>query len=148
MALRATALSVVGVCLFIVALDLAFRADLPTGYLRYYTAPLWPRTAWACVNSVGEELVYRLGLMSALAAVPALIGRRAGPRWIVAAIVLAQLVNVGSLVFAVPPWGTVRFWLVGCVWGWLYWRHGFVSALIGHATAHLLLDPLLLTALG
>ncbi|MFM5955330.1 MAG: type II CAAX prenyl endopeptidase Rce1 family protein [Novosphingobium sp.] len=148
LALRATALSVVCVCLLIVALDLAFRADLPTGYLRAYTDPLWPRTAWSCLDSVGEELVYRLGLMTALAAVPALIRRRAGPGWIVAAIVLAQLVNTGPLVFVVPPWGMLRFWLVGCVWGWLYWRHGFFSALIGHGVAHILLDPVLLAVLA
>jgi hypothetical protein len=33
------------------------------------------------------------------------------------------------------------------VWGWLYWRHGFVSALLGHGLCHLLLDPALRAAL-
>jgi hypothetical protein len=61
----------------------------------------------------------------------------------IGAVVLAQLVNVEWLALEAPPWGALRFWLVGCTWGWLYWRHGFASALIGHGAVHLLLDPLL-----
>lgn len=54
---------------------------------------------------------------------------------------------MGLSVFADPLYATLRYWLVGAVWGWLYWRHGFLAALAGHGLSHLLLDPLLLRAL-
>lgn len=31
----------------------------------------------------------------------------------------------------------------GILWGYLYWRHGLVSAITGHISAHLSLEPLL-----
>ena len=146
-ALRATLGAVVGVSLFVVALDLVFQAALPEGYRHFYTAPLTPRMLASCLGALKEELLYRLLLTTALAALPMLWGKRAGPKWMVAAIVLAQLANVHALVLEVPPWGALRFWLVGCTWGWLYWRHGLASALVGHGAVHLLLDPLLLRLL-
>lgn len=94
-----------------------------------------------------EELLYWLGLQTLLAALPLLVRRQSGTGWMIAAIVLAQLANAGAWAFAVPPWGMVRFWLVGCIWGWLYWRHGFATALVAHGASHLLLDPLLLAVI-
>ena len=131
-AVRWTALSVLAVCAMVIASDLAFRAVLPVEYLAHYMAPLWPRMAWAALGSLREELLYRLGLMTVLAALPQLVGRRVGKGWMVAAIVIAQLANIGTLALAYPPYGLLRFGIAGCVWGWLYWRHGFVSALAGH----------------
>lgn len=147
-AARAVMLAVLAVCAWIALLDFGFRHILPREYLDHYTAPLWPRMALACLGSMGEELVFRLGVMTLLAALPTLVGRKAGDGWMVAAVVLTQLANVGLLVLAYPVYGALRFWLVGCVWGWLYWRHGFASALAGHGLSHLLLDPLLLLVLA
>lgn len=31
----------------------------------------------------------------------------------------------------------------GMAWGWLCWRHGWISGLTGHLVAHLAIDPLL-----
>jgi hypothetical protein len=31
----------------------------------------------------------------------------------------------------------------GILWGFLYWRHGLVSAIAGHIGAHISLEPLL-----
>jgi hypothetical protein len=146
-ALRATLGAVVGVSLFVVALDQAFNAALPEGYRHFYTAPLYPRMFASCLGALKEELLYRLLLTTALAALPMLWGKSAGPKWMIAAIVLAQFANVQALVLEVPPWGALRFWLVGCTWGWLYWRHGLASAMVGHGAVHLLLDPLLLRVL-
>lgn len=142
-AIRATAIAILVVCAWIAAIDFAFRPMLPQDYMAHYAASLWPRTAWACLGSMREELLFRLGMMTLLAAVPALFGLKPGDGWMVAVIVLAQLANVGTLVLAYPVYGALRLWLVGCVWGWLYWRHGFASALAGHGLSHLLLDPLL-----
>ena len=147
-AVRAGILAVLTACLLAALSDWAMRDVLPPIYRDHYTGPLWPRTLWISLTAMREELVYRLGLQSVLAALPALLGRTTGPRWMIAAIVLAQLANIGMLAFASPPYGLIRFWLVGCIWGWLYWKHGFATALAGHGASHLLLDPLLLVALA
>jgi hypothetical protein len=65
------------------------------------------------------------------------------PLAFVVAILVSQFANVGGLVLAIPLYATLRFWMVGSVWGWLYWRQGWLAALIAHGTIHLLLDPLL-----
>jgi hypothetical protein len=61
----------------------------------------------------------------------------------VGAIILSQFANVWAFVVAEPIYGSLRYWLVGCVWGWLYWKHGFVTAAAAHGACHLLLDPAL-----
>lgn len=146
-AARAGAGCIVLACLIAVVADRIALSALPASYVDYYNTPLWPRTAGAALASMSEELLYRLGLQTLLAALPLFVRRQPGPRWMIAAIVLAQLANAGAWAFAVPPWGMVRFWLVGCIWGWLYWRHGFATALVAHGASHLLLDPLLLTVI-
>ena len=147
-AVNATILAVLLACLLVALSDWVMRDVLPPVYRDRYTSPLWPRSAWISLAAMREEVVYRLGLQSLLAALPALAGRKTGPRWMIAAIVLAQLANVGVLALVWPPYGLIRFWLVGCIWGWLYWKHGFASALAGHGMSHLLLDPLLLMVLA
>jgi Type II CAAX prenyl endopeptidase Rce1-like len=134
-------------CLIAVLADRVALSALPASYVDYYNTPLWPRTLGASLASMREELLYRLGLQTLLAALPLLVRRQPGTGWMIAAIVLAQLANAGAWAFAVPPWGMVRFWLVGCIWGWLYWRHGFATALVAHGASHLLLDPLLLAVI-
>lgn len=38
--------------------------------------------------------------------------------------------------------------LAGVVWGYLYWRHGLASSIVGHISAHLSLQPLLSILFG
>lgn len=147
-ALTAAIFAVALACLVVAACDWLARDQLSRDYIAHYTSPLWPRTGAISLTAMKEELIYRLGLQTALCALPALFGRKAGPRWMVAAILLAQLANVGALALYLPPYGLVRFWLVGCIWGWLYWRHGFVTALAAHGVSHFALDPLLLLVLA
>ena len=146
-AVRAAIGCIVLACLIAVVADRIALPLLPPAYVEQYNAPLWPRTLLISLQSMREELLYRLGLQTLLAALPMLVGRQPGRGWMVAAIVLAQLANAGIWAFALPPWGMIRFWLVGCIWGWLYWRHGFATALIAHGSSHLLLDPLLMAAI-
>lgn len=147
-AIRATVVAIIAVSAFVIVLDAAvFREALKPDYVAHATAPLWPRTPLACLGSAMEELIFRLAAMTALIAMPGLIGKKPGPAWFVFTIVAAQFMNVGELVLADPLLASLRYWLVGCVWGWLYWRHGFVSALFGHGLCHLLLDPALRAAL-
>ena len=140
--------SIAGVTAFIALLDaLLFRHSLPADYVAHYTSPLVPRLYAACLAAVSDEIVYRLGLMTALVMLLSWWRGRLTAAWFVFAILAAQFVNVAGIVLAAPLYGTLRFWLVGCVWGWLYWRHGWLAALAGHGLAHLALDPVLLVVL-
>ncbi|WP_423141914.1 type II CAAX prenyl endopeptidase Rce1 family protein [Parablastomonas sp. CN1-191] len=146
-ALAAGALAIAGVTAWVLLVDADLCRDgLPL--LARETAPLWPRTLISCLGAMREEVVYRLALTTVLAALPLLFGRRVPGWWIVAAILAAQFVNIEPIDIAYPVWGTLRFWLVGAVWGWLYWRHGFVTALAAHGVVHIVLDPLLRAALA
>jgi hypothetical protein len=139
-AVAAVLFSIVGVTVFILALDMVVHPS--PDYLASFTSPLWPRTALLSAKAAIEEVEYRLLLMTAL------VWLFSRWRWgVFAAIVLAQLVNVWPWVLTDPFYGSLRYWLVGCVWGWLYWKHGFVAALFGHSACHLLLDPLLFLSL-
>lgn len=147
-AFREGTIAVVVVTLAVLIIDgIGFRQSLPGEYLDYYTAPLWPRTAAMCLRSAGEEVVIRLGLLTLLVWLAARDVRQPGWRTAAAAIGLSQLVLTWALVVQYPVWGLLRFWAVGCVWGWLYWRNGWLTALAGHGSVHLLLDPLLRKAL-
>ena len=145
---RAVALAVLGVTIFVVLLDgWLFRRHLPAGYVAFYTGPLVPRIFVMSLLACVEELKFRLLLMTALVALAALVRRKPPAAWFVAIILAAQFANVWTLVLGDPLYASLRYWAVGCVWGWLYWRHGWLSALVGHGTAHVLLDPALLWAL-
>lgn len=148
-AVRAVVASILGVTLFVLLLDaLIFRRSLPPGYAAFYTSPLLPRTPVLCVMAVIEEFKFRLLLMTGLAMTVALWRERVSDRQFIAIILASQLCLVWPFVLAAPLYGALRYWTVGAVWGWLYWRHGWLAGLAGHATTHLLLDPLLLVALG
>lgn len=148
-AATAIALSIVGTTGFILILDcVLFRPHLPSSYVSFFTGPLAPRTLAMCILAVLEELRFRLALMSALVLAAAALWKRTPPAWCFLLIITgAQLANVGMFVLHDPVYASLRYLAVGCVWGWLYWRYGLVSALIGHGTAHLVLDPLLLVGL-
>lgn len=148
-ALVAVLASIVGVTAFITFLDIAiFRASLPADYVAFYTGPLMPRMLVTCVLAAIEEVQFRLILMTLLVvAVSWWRGRPLSPALFILAIILSQLANAGALVLADPLYASLRYWTVGCVWGWLYWRHGWLAALAGHGSAHLLLDPVLAFAL-
>lgn len=137
-----------GVTAFIIVLDgWLFRAHLTDYYVDFYTRPLLPRTVVVSVFAMMEELRYRLVVMTALVALAMLVRIKPTPALFAAVIVIAQFANVGAQVIADPLYASLRFLAVGCVWGWLYWRHGFASAFVGHGTSHLLIDPLLLAVL-
>jgi hypothetical protein len=90
-----------------------------------------------------EEVKFRLVLMTLLVIAMSYFRRPLPPLAFVAAILVSQFANVGALVIAVPAYAILRFWAVGSVWGWLYWRHGWLAGLIAHGASHLVLDPLL-----
>lgn len=148
-AARDTLAAILGVTSFILILDATvFRGTLSHEYVAFYTGPLVPRVWAISLLAATEEVKFRLVLMTAPAMLATWLTGRLTPSSAIAIILLAQFANVGHLVLADPLYATLRFWLVGSVWGWLYWRHGWLAALIGHAATHPLLDPLLLLILS
>jgi hypothetical protein len=144
------AAALAGVVALILLLDLVlFRTHLSADSVRFYTSPLFPRLAQTCWKVVQEEGHFRLLIMTALI-MPAGWAWRGRPPaavfWI--AIVATQFADVGGLVLGDPLYATLRFWVVGCVWGWLYWKFGWLAATAGHLGARLVLDPLLFLILG
>lgn len=149
LAMRAVLLCIALVTGFIVALDaLLFREHLSSAYLATYSSPPWPRMLSLSLLAAIEEVQFRLALMTALAAVAVRIQGRLTVPAAIAIIAAAQFANIGDFVLADPLYAIPRYWLVGCAWGWLYWRHGWVAALAGHSLTHLLLDPALFWALS
>jgi hypothetical protein len=147
----AVALSIAAVTALILILDcFLFRAHLPANYVAFYTSPLTPRLQAICVFAAFEEVKFRLLLMTALYVVVAAFLKRTPPAWCFVLIIVAvQWANVGAYILnnPDPAYTLLRSLAVGCVWGWLYWKHGWLSALIGHSSTHIFLDPLLLRAL-
>lgn len=141
--------SILAVTAFVVLLDaVLFRERLLPAYVAFFTSPLLPRVWVLCAMAAIEEVKFRLLLMSALAGVYSLVRGKMTSPVAVAIIVVSQFANVGHLVMVDPLYASLRYWLVGCIWGWLYWRHGWLSALAGHALVHVMLDPVLLLVLG
>jgi membrane protease YdiL (CAAX protease family) len=145
----AIGLSIAGVTAFITVLDcVLFRSQLAPSYVEFYTSPLMPRTLVMCLLAIFEEIEFRLLVMTVLALAITALWKRTPPSWcFVLIIIAAQFANVGAFVLHDPLYASLRYLAVGSVWGWLYWRYGWVAALLGHATTHLLLDPLLLVGL-
>jgi len=142
-------LTMVGVTAFVIALDCwLFRGHLSADYLRIYTGPLAAHTPALCILAAFEELKYRLLIMTALVVALTALWGRAPPWWAMALIIVGvQAVNVAGPLIADPGYASLRYLAVGSAWGWLYWRYGWSVALVGHATCHLVLDPLLLIGL-
>lgn len=86
-------------------------------------------------------MLYRLVVMTAFIMVCVRLFSRAPTLSIVGSIVLAQLACVWPFLLVFPLYASLYFWLIGCVWGWLYWRHGWVTSAMAHSLVHLLLDP-------
>ncbi len=143
--------AITGVTLLIVALDCwIYRATLPAGTVAFFTGqPLWRRALVDAAGSVGEEAGARLVIMTLLVVVGAVFwrGRDGRPHTAVfiAAIMIADLIDCLRVPAPVGVGGYVydalRYYTPGLVWGWLYWRHGWVSAAVAHFGIHLTFEP-------
>lgn len=115
------------------------------------------RILYFSMRAFNEEVFYRLFLTSAIAWVLGHWLRNeagmipSGAYWIaiVSAQTLAILVNVilpHPLADVTPTFALytlIRFVAPGIVWGYLYWRHGLVTAQLAHIGTHLFLQPIL-----
>lgn len=151
------------VALYVAAIDLiVFRQLLPPDYVAFFSGhPLSERLVYFMLRAFNENILYRLFFMSTVLWGMGLVWRDSRGRipdtayWI--AIILAQtipmLLNEAPFY---PPHLTpvfllyvvVRFILAGILWGFLYWRYGFVTAEIAHVSTHIFLQPIMGYVLG
>jgi membrane protease YdiL (CAAX protease family) len=134
---------------------LVFLQHLTLPMQRLFAMPLWKRLlAGVLYGGITEELLMRLFLMSLVAW---LCGRwwktpgglpSSGAFWI-AIVLVAVLFGLGHLpaTSAVTPLTTtlvlrslILNGIAGTAFGYLYWRHGLEAAMIGHMSAHLVMQ--------
>jgi hypothetical protein len=137
-----------GVAIAVLLLDAVFfRPILPNDYVAAITE-LSPsqRLLYYVPRALAEEILYRLGVMSALSwlllkGLPAAMAY-----WIT--IATAQLINIATSVppptdIAVALYDGLRFFAPGVVWGYIYWKKGFAADASAHVATHLILQPLI-----
>jgi hypothetical protein len=134
-----------------------FRAELSPDYVTLIARHgLLDRFGYFMLRAFNESILYRLFLSSVLVW---LLGRfwqgengmpANGAYWL--GMTLAQAVNIGINVtfatgFATTPeliaHDILRYVVPGVVWGYLYFRHGFIAHEIAAVGTHLYLQPLL-----
>ena len=134
---------------------LVFLRHLPPAMQLLFAIPLWKRLLGSVLyGGITEELIMRLFLLSLVAW---LCGRwwktqsglpSQGAFWI-AIVLVAMLFGLGHLpatAAVTPLTPTIVFramvlnGIAGIVFGYLYWRHGLEAAMIGHMSAHLVMQ--------
>jgi hypothetical protein len=137
-----------------VAGALAFVPWLPPE-LGQVSAPSWWQGLLAALSAgVTEELMLRLGIMTLLVWLGTRLARRDLPSPVIVwtANALAALAFGAlhlPLAASLAPLTTVMIvrtlilnGFVGMVFGWQYWRHGLVAAMVAHASADVVLHVL------
>ena len=130
-----------------------FRTVVPSSaHILVTTVPMPERILTSVLSAASAEVVLRLMCMTAIVVgFVTIFGPRRGCYW--GAIGVVSLVAYPLWDYAyfasliITPLGAIRefalhFAATG-LWGWLYWRHGFLAALMAHCTSHLALQPLL-----
>ncbi|RAS26389.1 hypothetical protein BX591_11449 [Paraburkholderia bryophila] len=151
------------VALYVAFVDLVvFRRLLPSSYVAYFSGTtLTARLTYFMLRAFNEDIFYRLFFMSTVLWVLGLVWRDSQGRlpnaayWF--AIILAQAVPmlINEAPFYPPHltpvfllYVVVRFILAGVLWGFLYWRYGFVTAETAHVSTHIFLQPIMGLVLG
>jgi len=143
----------------IIILSFLFTSSFPVGEI---TVPLWKSFLASFYGGIGEEILFRLFLMTLIVWIffkikktvegkPSTIGI-----WL-AIVIAAVLFGIGHLpvtgtITTITPVVVVRAILLnsigGIIFGWLYWKKGLESAMISHFSADIVLQvifPLLIT---
>ena len=142
--------------LILVLIDAVFFVQqLPSAILSIFEIPLWKRLlAGVVYGGITEELLMRLFLVSL---VVWLLGRwwrsaegqpASGAFW-TSIVIVAVIFGLGHLpaTAAMTPLTSsivaralVLNGIAGIAFGWLYWRRGLESAMVAHASAHLIMQ--------
>jgi hypothetical protein len=135
-----------------------FRPILLLDYVEYFRkSDDLERLLYFMLRAFNEQIIYRLFLMSFLVWGLGLLWRGEGGRpadgayW--AGMLIAQVVNIAiNMPLPATPsmfcYDFVRYICPGIVWGYLYWRHGFMTAEVAHVGTHPFLQPALGYLLG
>lgn len=139
-----------------VALDAAvFLPHFPPALRSFFDVPLWKRLLAGLVyGGITEEVLMRLFLVSLVAWLLGLVwksedGRPAAGAFWTAIALVAILFGLGHLpvtaaMTPLTPMVVARALLLngvaGVAFGYLFWRHGLEAAMVGHASAHLVLQ--------
>jgi hypothetical protein len=146
------------VALYVGIVDLVvFRHLLPASYVAFFSEhPLSERMIYFMLRAFNEEILYRLFFMSTVLLGMGLVWRDSQGKipksayW--AVIILAQAIPMllNEAPFYPPNltpifllYVVVRFILAGILWGFLYWRYGFVTTEIAHVSTHVFLQPIM-----
>ncbi len=117
------------------------------------SVPTVPRIAQFARGALFDEIWFRLIVLTGLAWLVARgtgwrDGRAVWPAILVVALVIYPLGTWGY--FGKLDWSALTVarevllhGAAGTLWGWLYWRHGWLAGVTGHICAHLALQPLL-----
>jgi hypothetical protein len=144
---------------YVAAIDgVVFRATLPASYVSFFeTTGLRDRLIYFMLRAFNENVIYRLFVFSSIFY---LISRIKGasanvlppPVLIWCAIGATQMLNIGVNVAALSPdpisfaallYDALRYVAPGVLWGWLYWRFGFLTAEVASVGCHIFLQPAL-----
>ena len=134
-----------------------YRGLLSPNYVQIFSAVgLGSRLLYFMPRAFNENLIYRWCVMSILIWMIGALWHDAdhrpstGAHWM--GIVLAQVINIsinvvatssGPITSGVLLYDGIRYIVPGVIWGYLYWRHGFVAAEIASVGTHPLLQPAL-----
>jgi hypothetical protein len=148
----------IAVAVYVAAIDgVVFRATLPASYVSVFeTTGLRDRLIYFMLRAFNENVIYRLFVFSSIFyLISRIIGARANvlpPALIWCAIVATQMLNIGVNVAALSPdpisfatllYDALRYVAPGVLWGWLYWRFGFLTAEVASVGCHIFLQPAL-----
>ncbi|MFL9863604.1 hypothetical protein PQR67_05420 [Paraburkholderia fungorum] len=151
------------VAVYVATVDLiVFRQLLPPDYVAFFAGhPLSERLVYFMLRAFNENIFYRLVFMSTMLWGMGLVWRDSRGQipnaayWI--AIILAQAIPMllneapfypSHLTAAFLLYVVAHFILTGILWGFLYWRYGFVTAEIAHVSTHIFLQPVMGYVLG
>ncbi|AQG80662.1 CPBP family intramembrane glutamic endopeptidase [Spirosoma montaniterrae] len=136
--------------LSIIGVVLVFQALIPDELAQLGTETKLTVAARFLYGGVTEEIMLRFGLMTLFVWLLSVILRTQHPAvyWI-AIVGAALLFGAGHLtalnLMVAQPSPTLVVYIVlanalaGVVFGWVYWRHGLVFAMIAHAVAHVVM---------
>jgi hypothetical protein len=156
---RDALMAALAVAVFCALCDWIWRPELHPGYVQFLSAtPLAQRSLRFAMRAFNESIIYRLFLGSLLVWAFGRVWKKAdgqtadGAFW--AGFALSQIVNIWINVSALAPLtpaaaahDALRYVAPGVVWGWLYWRRGFVANEIACTSVHLFFQPLVVLGL-
>jgi hypothetical protein len=157
--MRDALVAAVAIAVWCALCDWFWRPSLHADYVRFLTTtPLALRIALFAMRAVNENILYRLFLGSLFVWILGLVwkgpdgGPGQGAFW--TGFTLAQMVNIWTNVTALAPLTPVallhdllRYVMPGVVWGWLYWRRGFIATEVASTSVHLFFQPLVVLGL-